>query len=136
MSEDGPKLLSGGNPQIPKGFGDEPVSAYLAAVPGWKADVCRRIDALVAEKVPGVMKAMKWNLPLHGTSADHYFLSFHCFDRYVKVTFHQGAQLEPMPPGSSKHPPVRYPDVHEGEELFEQFVDWVKQSAALPGDKL
>lgn len=136
MSKVKPKLLSGGNPQIPKGYGEEPVRNYLEAVPGWKQDVCRMIDAIVTQTVDGVMKAVKWNTPLYGTDRDHYFLSYHCFDRYVKVTFMKGALLDPPPPGLSKMENVRYLDVHENDELSDQFVDWIKQASQLPGEKL
>jgi hypothetical protein len=130
------RLLSGDNPQIPKGYGDAPVQAYIAAVPGWKQATCRRIDALVSELVPGVGKAVKWNTPLYGLEPEHWFLGYHCFTRYVKVTFFRGAALEPLPPESSKDPNTRYVHLHEGEELGEQFADWIRQSAALPGVKM
>lgn len=133
---DMPKLLSGGNPQIPKGYGDKPVQAYIAAVPGWKQAVCRSIDALVTETVPGVQKAVKWNTPLYGVEGQGYFLSYHCFDRYVKVAFHNGGQLDPLPPEKSKHENVRYLHVCEGEELGSQFVDWVRQASKLPGETM
>lgn len=131
-----PKLLSGGNPQIPLGYGDAPVQAYIAAVPGWKRDACRRIDAAVTAAVPGVRKAVKWNSPLYGMEEDHYFLSFHCFDRYVKVAFHNGAELDPPPPVGSKQPKVRYLHVEEGDALGDRFTDWVKQASRLPGEKM
>ncbi|MGQ0590416.1 MAG: DUF1801 domain-containing protein [Sphingosinicella sp.] len=135
-----PVLLSGGNPQIPKGYGEAPVKAYLDAMPEWKQGVGRRIDAIVAKAVPGVRKAVKWNSPFYGAPdapPDHWFLSFHGFDRYVKVTFFQGASLEPAPPEKSKYPDVRYSHVHEGEELDEtRFADWVTQASRLPGEKL
>lgn len=133
---DGPKLLSGGNPQIPKGYGEGPVQAYLAAVPGWKQAVCCRIDTLVTEAVPDVQKAVKWNSPLYGMEGHGYFLSYHCFDRYVKVAFHNGGQLDPLPPEKSKHPNTRYLNVREGDELGDQFVDWVKQASRLPGERM
>jgi hypothetical protein len=131
-----PKLLSGGNPQIPKGYGEAPVQAWLDAVPGWKQAICRRIDRLVSETVPEVRKAVKWNSPLYGMEPDHYFLSFHCFDDYVKIAFHKGAQFAPMPPVSSKQADIRYLHVHEGDELGTQFTDWVKQASCLPGEKM
>ncbi|HVI32419.1 DUF1801 domain-containing protein [Phenylobacterium sp.] len=135
---DGPVLLSGGNPQIPKGDGDAPVQAYIAAMPGWKSDVGRRLDALVETAVPGVRKAVKWNSPFYGAPGDAgWFLSFHCFTRYVKVTFLNGAKLTPLPPGTSKHPDVRYLDIHEGEAIDEaQLADWLKQASARPGERL
>lgn len=136
MAGEAPKLLSGGNPQIPKGDGDRPVQAYIAAMPGWKRDVGRRIDALVTEAIPDVRKAVKWNSPFYGVEEKTWFLSFHCFDRYVKVAFFRGASLDPVPPGVSKQKDVRYLDVHEGEDLGEQFVDWVKQASRLPGERM
>jgi hypothetical protein len=136
MNSKKPKLLSGGNPQIPKRFGDQPVQDYLDAVPGWKQKVCRDIDAVVTDAVDNVMKAVKWNSPFYGTEEDHYFLSFHCYDRYVKVTFHKGDQLHPKPPGTSKHEHLRYLDVREDDELGDQFRDWVRQASDLPGEKM
>lgn len=133
----GPKLLSGGNPQIPKGEGDAPVQAYVAAMPGWKRDVGRRLDALIAQAVPEVHKAVKWNSPVYGVPGEGWFLSFHCFDRYVKVTFFQGSSLDPAPAGLSKYPQVRYLDIHEDDAFDEaRFVDWVKQASKLPGERL
>jgi hypothetical protein len=127
-------LLSGGNPQIPKGEGDAPVQAYLAAMPGWKQDIGRRLDQLVVQAVPGVRKAVKWNSPFYGVEGQGWFLSFHCFTRYVKVTFFKGTSLDPVPPGESKHPEVRYLDIPEGGPADEaQFVRWVKQASKLPG---
>ena len=135
--EPGPKLLSGGNPQIPKGDGDAPVQAYIAAMPGWKRDVGRRLDALIAGAVPGVRKAVKWNSPFYGAGDEGWFLSWHCFDRYVKVAFFRGVALDPVPPGASKHPEVRYLDVHEDDSFDEaRFTDWVRQASRLPGEKM
>jgi hypothetical protein len=131
-----PKLLSGGNPQIAKGYGDAPVQAYIAAMPGWKRDVGRRLDSLIARTVPGVAKAVKWNSPFYGVEDGVWFLSFHCFTRYVKVTFFRGASLRPLPPGTSKHKHVRYLDVYEGQLDEAQFAAWVKQAAALPGERM
>lgn len=132
-----PVLLSGGNPQIPKGYGDEPVQAYIAAMPEWKQGVGRWIDKIVTKTVPDVMKAVKWNSPFYGVEEDHYFLSFHCFDRYVKVTFFNGGALDPPPPVTSKYPAVRYFHIHEGDEVDEeQFADWVQQASGLPGEKM
>ena len=134
-----PALLSGGNPQIAKGYGDAPVQSYIAAIPDWKHEVCRRVDALVTRSVPGLRKAVKWNSPFYG-SADQdgtWFLSFHCFTRYVKVAFFKGASLHPVPPGESKQKNVRYLDIHENDEMDEaQFADWVKQASELPGEKM
>ena len=131
------KLLSGGNPQIPKGEGDAPVQAYIAAMPGWKSDVGRRIDAVVERLVPGVRKAVKWNSPFYGApDKESWFLSFHVFTRYVKVTFFRGTSLDPVPPGTSKHPEVRYLDIHEGTFDEAQFGSWVSQASRLPGEKM
>jgi hypothetical protein len=142
-----PALLSGGNPQVPKGDGDAPVAAYIAAMPGWKRDVGRRLDALIVRTVPGVRKAVKWNSPFYGVEGPAgpespskkggWFLSFHCFARYVKVAFFRGASLRPMPPGVSKHKEVRYLDIHEGDALDEaQLAAWVKQASRLPGERM
>jgi hypothetical protein len=131
-----PILLSGGNPQIAKGYGDAPVQAYVAAMPGWKSDVGRRLDALIERTVPGVHKAVKWNSPFYGVEDDVWFLSFHCFTKYVKVTFFRGTSLRPLPPGQSKHKDVRYLDIHEDELDEAQFADWVKQASQLPGERL
>jgi hypothetical protein len=134
-----PKLLSGGNPQIAKGYGEAPVQAYIAAMPGWKSDLGRRLDAIITRTVPGVRKAVKWNSPFYGAREEDagWFLSFHCFARYVKVAFFRGTALNPVPPGASKQKDVRYLDIHETGELDEaQFADWVKQAAALPGERM
>ncbi|WP_407354529.1 DUF1801 domain-containing protein [Luteimonas sp. R10] len=132
-----PVLLAGGNPQIAKGYGDAPVQAYISAMPGWKRDVGRRLDALIARTVPGVRKAVKWNSPFYGVEDGSWFLNIHCFTRYVKVAFFRGASLRPLPPGESKHKQVRYLDIHEDDELDEaRFVDWVKQASRLPGERM
>jgi len=136
MSNSKPKLLSGGNPQIPKGYGDEPVQAYIAAMPGWKSDLGQRIDDLIEKEVPDVEKAVKWNSPFYGVEKDHWFLNLHCFTKYVKVAFFRGSSLDPVPPGGSKHPEVRYYDIHEDEFDEELFVDWVRQASGLPGEKM
>ena len=134
MAAGKPTLLSGGNPQIAKGDGDAPVQAYIAAMPGWKSDVGRRLDALVTRTVPDVNKAVKWNSPFYGVEGQGWFLSVHCFTKYVKVAFFRGASLRPVPPGSSKDKDTRYIDIRDGDELDEaQMADWVKQAAALPG---
>jgi len=134
---DKPALLSGGNPQIAKAYGDAPVQAYIAAMPGWKSDVGRRLDALIEHAVPGVYKAVKWNSPFYGIEGEGWFLSLHCFTRYVKVAFFRGASLDPVPPGSSRQKEVRYLDIHEGEEIDEaRFASWVKQASRLPGEKM
>jgi hypothetical protein len=131
------KLLSGGNPQIAKGEGNAPVQAYISAMPGWKRDVGRRLDALIERSVPGVRKAVKWNSPFYGVEDRGWFLNFHCFTRYVKVAFFRGTSLRPPPPGESKHPNVRYLDIREGEQVDEaQIADWVKQASRLPGEQM
>ena len=127
-------LLSGGNPQIPKGDGDAPVQAYLAAMPGWKRELGRRLDALIVRTVPDVRKAVKWNSPFYGVEGQGWFLSFHVFTRYVKLTFFKGAALEPPPPGSTpKSGEARWLDLHEGEFDEAQLGDWIRQAAAIPG---
>jgi hypothetical protein len=136
-----PALLSGGNPQIAKAYGDGPVQAYIAAMPGWKRDVGRRLDALIARTVPGVAKAVKWNSPFYGFEDQGgnrtWFLSFHCFTKYIKVTFFNGTSLRPVPPGASKHKHVRYFDIHEDEPLDKaQLADWVRQASRLPGESM
>jgi hypothetical protein len=131
-----PKLLSGGNPQIAKADGDASVQAYIAAMPGWKRDVGRRLDAIITRTAPGVRKAVKWNSPLYGMK-EGWFLSLHCFTKYVKVGFFRGASLRPVPPGASKHKDMRYLDVHEDDELDEaQLAAWVKQASLLPGERM
>lgn len=133
----GPKLLSGGNPQIAKGYGDEPVQAYIAAMPGWKSAVGRRLDELITAAIPGVRKAVKWNSPMYGVEENHYFLGIHCFNKYIKIAFFKGASLRPLPPGESKQKDVRYLDLHEDTPLDEpQFTAWVKQASQVPGEKM
>ena len=131
-----PTLLSGGNPQIAKAYGDAPVRAYIAAMPGWKRDVGRRLDALIVGTVPGVQKAVKWNSPFYGVENQGWFLSFHCFTKYIKVTFFRGASLRPVPLGESRHKEVRYLDIHEDQLDEAQFAAWVKQASQLPGERL
>jgi hypothetical protein len=131
-----PRLLSGGNPQIAKGAGDAPVQAYIAAMPGWKGDVGRRLDALIVQTVPGVKKAVQWNSPFYGVEDGVWFVSFHCFTHYVKLTFFRGAALRPLPPGASKHPEVRYFDIRESDEFEAQVTAWVKQASKLPGERM
>ncbi|CAN5913826.1 hypothetical protein BH11MYX3_BH11MYX3_17230 [soil metagenome] len=127
-------LLSGGNPQIAKADGDPPVQAYIGALPGWKRDLGKRLDALIVRTVPGVQKAVKWNSPLYGIEGRGWFLGMHAFKRYMKVTFFRGASLRPLPPVPSKVKDTRYVDIHEDDELDEvQLASWVKQAAALPG---
>jgi hypothetical protein len=132
-----PKLLSGGNPQIAKGYGDEPVRAYIASMPDWKREVGRRIDALVTRAVPHVRKAVKWNSPFYGVEDKSWFLSFHCFTEYVKVAFFRGASLKPVPPGESTQADVRYLDIREDDPIDEQqLLDWFKQASQLPGERM
>ncbi|ASY63531.1 hypothetical protein SJ05684_c20900 [Sinorhizobium sojae CCBAU 05684] len=132
-----PRLLSGGNPQIAKAYGDAPVQAYIAAMPGWKSEVGRRIDALITRTVPKVQKAVKWNSPFYGLEGEGWFLSFHCFTKYVKVAFFRGSSLQPLPPGESRQKEVRYLDIHEDDEIDEaQLSDWVRQASQLPGERM
>lgn len=132
-----PVLLSGGNPQIPKGDGDEPVQAYIEAMPGWKREVGRKLDALIESTVPGVCKAVRWNSPFYGVEGQGWFLSYHCFTGYVKVTFLRGALLDPPPPEKSKHEEVRYFHIHEDDDVDEKLLsDWIRQAAEQPGEKL
>ena len=129
-----PKLLSGGNPQIAKADGDAPVRAYIAAMPGWKRDVGRRLDALIVRTVPGVNKAVKWNSPFYGVEGQGWFLSFHCFAKYIKVAFFRGTSLRPHPPGTSKQKDVRYLDLHEDDGIDEKRVgSWIRQASKLQG---
>ncbi|RWX63750.1 DUF1801 domain-containing protein [Mesorhizobium sp. M4B.F.Ca.ET.089.01.1.1] len=132
-----PVLLSGGNPQIAKGYGDAPVQAYIAAMPGWKRDVGRRLDALIARAIPGVEKAVKWNSPLYGVEGQGWFLGVHCFTKYVKVAFFRGTSLNPLPPGESRTKETRYLDIREDDQVDEaQFAEWVKQASRLPGERM
>lgn len=132
-----PKLLAGGNPQIAKGYGDGPVQAYIAAMPGWKRDVGQRLDEIIVRTVPGVRKAVKWNSPLYGVEGKGWFLGLHCYTKYVKVSFFRGASLHPLPPGESRQKDVRYLDVREDDELDEaQFASWVDQASKLRGQDL
>ena len=131
------KLLSGGNPQIPKGDGDPPVQAYIAAMPGWKRDVGGGLDALVERTVPQVRKAVRWNSPFYGIAGRGWFLSFHCFAKYVKVTFLNGSSLRPVPPVESKHEEVRYYHIREGDELDEELLtSWIAQAETLSGEEM
>jgi hypothetical protein len=131
-----PVLLAGGNPQIAKGEGNAPVQAYIAAVQGWKRDIVRRLDALIERSVPGVRKAVKWNSPFYGVEGRGWFLSYHCFTNYVKVTFFRGTSLRPMPAGASRMKEVRYADIREGGLDEAQLAAWVKQASELPGERL
>ena len=129
-----PVLLSGGNPQIAKADGDEPVQAYIDAMPGWKNGVGRRLDDLIEAAVPNVRKAVRWNSAFYGVEGQGWFASYHCFTRYVKLTFFQGASLEPLPPEASKDDDVRYFHIHEEEEIDEELLQsWIRQAADLPG---
>lgn len=142
MAAQKPVLLSGGNPQIPKAYGDAPVQAYIDAMPGWKSDVWRRLDKLIERAVPGVRKAVKWNSPLYSAGhadepEDSWFLSIHCYDKYIKVAFFRGQALDPVPPVASKSGDTRYFHIHEADAVDEaQFAGWVKQASALPGEKM
>ncbi|TPJ70176.1 DUF1801 domain-containing protein [Mesorhizobium sp. B2-7-1] len=132
-----PVLLSGGNPQIAKGYGDAPVQAYIAAMPGWKSEVGRRLDQLIVEAVPDARKAVKWNSPFYGMEGDGWFLGIHCFAKYIKVAFFRGLSLKPVPPVESKSKDTRYFHIHEDGRLDEeQFVSWVKQASQLPGERM
>ena len=134
MARKATRLLAGGNPQIAKADGNGPVRAYIAAMPGWKRDVGRRLDALIVRTVPLVRKAVKWNSPFYGIEGHGWFLSFHVFTNYVKVTFFRGTSLRPVPPGESKHKEVRYLDIREDDDLNESRLEaWIRQAAALPG---
>lgn len=132
-----PVLLSGGNPQIEKGDGDTPVQAYIAAMPGWKGDVGRRLDELIVRTVPDVRKAVRWNTPFYGIEGRGWFLAFHCITKYVKVAFLNGASLDPLPPVESKGNNTRYFHIHENEQIDEEVMgNWIKQASKLPGDTL
>jgi len=129
-----PTLLAGGNPQVAKADGDAPVQAYIAAMPGWKRDVGRGLDALIVRNVPDVRKAVRWNSPFYGIEGQGWFLNFHCFTKYVKVAFFRGTSLRPVPPGASKQNEVRYLDIREDDPLDEaRLRTWIRQAAALPG---
>jgi hypothetical protein len=132
-----PTLLAGGNPQIAKGDGDAPVQAYISAMPGWKRQVGRRLDALIVRTVPGVRKAIKWNSPFYGVEGQGWFLGIHCFTHYVKVAFFRGMSLRPIPPGESKSKETRYLDIHEDDKFDEaQLAAWIKQASHLPGERM
>jgi hypothetical protein len=132
-----PKLLSGGNPQIAKADGDAPVRAFIAAMPGWKQGVGRRLDALIVRTVPGVRKAVRWNTPFYGIEGQGWFLGFHCITKYIKVAFFKGASLRPLPPVESKQKDVRYFHIYENDQLDEKLVaSWIKQASELPGERM
>ncbi len=129
-----PVLLSGGNPQIGKGDGDAPVQAYIAAMPGWKRGVGRRLDELIMRAVPDVSKAVKWNSPFYGVEGEGWFLNFHCYTKYIKVAFFRGTSLDPIPPVESKDEEARYFHIHEDDDLDEALVTgWIRQASVLPG---
>lgn len=133
----GPRLLSGGNPQIPKGEGDGPVGDYIAAMPEWKRDLGEYLDELIVRTIPDVYKAVKWNQPLYGLEGDGWFVAFRCYTRYVQLTFFKGRSLDPPPPKGSKHPDVRYFDIYEDDDLDEaRLTSWIEQASNLPGEKL
>jgi len=136
LMADTPKLLSGGNPQIPKGEGNAPVQAYIAAMPGRKKDVGERLDRIIEETVPDVAKAVKWNTPFYGFEGRGWFLGYHCFTKYIKVTFFRGTSLDPVPEGKSKSGDTRYLNIYEGELDEDQFAEWVKQASQLPLEQL
>ena len=129
-------LLSGGNPQIAKGYGQEPIDAYIAAMPDWKSAVGKRLDELIDRTVPGVEKAVKWNSPFYGLEKDVWFLSLHCYDRYIKLAFFRGQSLDPVPPVASKSGDTRYVHIHEGEFDEKQLASWIGQASRLPGEKM
>ncbi|GLS20887.1 hypothetical protein GCM10007874_39040 [Labrys miyagiensis] len=132
-----PVLLAGGNPRIAKAQGEAPVQAYIAAMPGWKSEVGRRLDTLITQTIPGVRKAVKWNSPLYGVDGQGWFLGMHCVTNYVKVAFFRGMSLHPVPPGESKSKDTRYFHIHEGEPIDEaQFAAWVEQASRLPGERM
>ena len=132
-----PPLLAGGNPQIAKADGDAPVQAYIAAMPGWKRDVGRRLDALIVRNVPNVRKAVRWNSPFYGIEGQGWFLGIHCLTKYVKVAFFRGTSLRPVPPVESKQKEVRYLHIHEDDQLDEaQLAAWVKQASQLRGERM
>ncbi|KAF4410716.1 DUF1801 domain-containing protein [Streptomyces lycii] len=136
-SDAGPKLLSGGNPQIPKGEGNGPVRDYIAAMPGWKRDVGQHLDDLIVRTVPDVHKAVKWNQPFYGHEGEGWFLSFRCYTRYVQLQFFRGTSLDPVPPKASRHAEVRYLDIHEDDEPDDgRLRSWIEQAAGLPGEHL
>ena len=137
MSNKKPVLLSGGNPQIAKADGDAPVQAYIAAMPDWKNEVGRRLDALIERAVPDVRKAVRWNTPFYGVEGQGWFLGYHCLTKYVKVSLFRGTSLSPVPPVASKQEEVRYLHIYEDDELDEEMLtSWIRQASALPGENL
>ena len=135
--QDGPRLLSGGNPQQAKGDGDAVVQQWIAAMPGWKQDVGRQLDQLIVSAVPGVRKAIRWNTPFYGIEGNGWFMAFHCLTKYVKVAMFQGTSLTPVPPVSSKQPSVRYVHLTETEPIdWQQLAAWAVQASRLPGERV
>ena len=129
-----PALVAGGNPQIAKADGDAPVQAYIAAMPGWKRDIGRSLDALIVRTVPNVQKAVRWNSPFYGLEGQGWFLNFHCFTKYVKVAFFRGTSLSPLPPGESRTGDARYLDIHESDQFDQELLArWIRQASELPG---
>ncbi len=134
-NKDGVVLLSGGNPQIAKADGDAPVQAYIAAMPGWKRDVGRKLDALIVRTLPNVQKAVRWNSPFYGVEGQGWFLGLHCITKYVKLAFFRGTSLKPMPPVESKNEGTRYFHIYENDQLDEALlVSWIRQAAEVPGE--
>ncbi|MGL6074663.1 MAG: DUF1801 domain-containing protein [Fimbriiglobus sp.] len=134
--EDGVVLLSGGNPQIAKGDGEATVEAYLAAMPGWKQGVGRKLDSLIVAAIPDVKKAVRWNTPFYGLEGEGWFVAFHCITKYIKVSFFRGTSMTPVPPVESKQAEVRYFHIYETDEIDEElFTSWIRQAASLPGEK-
>lgn len=131
---EGPRLLVGGNPQIAKGDGDAPVQAYIDAMPEWKSDVGRHLDALIEQAVPQVVKAVKWNQPMYGVEDQGFFVSFRCFTKYIKITFFRGSELDPSPPVEFKDPDARAFHIYEDDDIDDaQLISWFEQAAAIPG---
>lgn len=133
---DGVILLSGGNPQIAKGDGRRPVQAYLDAMPGWKGEIGRHLDALIIAEVPTVRQAVRWNSPFYGIEGNGWFFSMHCMTKYVKVTWLNGGELDPPPPETSKYPHIRYSNIREDDVIDDdQLREWIRQAAAIPGEE-
>lgn len=137
QQQNGTVLLSGGNPQIAKGYGDAVVQSYIAAMPGWKQRVGSQLDTIITDAVPSVQKAIKWNTPFYGLDGEGWFMGYHCMTKYVKVSFFRGQSLDPIPPGASKQAEVRYLDIYEDDEVdAAQIADWALQASRLPGEKM
>ena len=87
---------------------------------------------VVTRTVPNVRKGVRWNSPMYGIEGQGWIVSFHAFSKYLKVTFFDGASLDPPPPESSKDPSARYLHLHEGDEVdTEQVRDWIRRAAGL-----